>query len=510
MDPPSRQRSSQKAQGRRVVLTIITIDLGTSVCKVQAFGTDGKERRQFSQEIETSHPNADWAEQDPENWWRVVRAGVRKCIEGNEEIDAIGVCSHRESILALDDKGNVVLPCILWADRRCKAEAKQLSHAFGTDIHQRTGMKPDPYFTAPKLLWVRRNQPDILERTEKFLLPKDYIIYQLTGSFSTDWTVASRTMMLEIRKKEWWSEMLEFVGVAEEQMCSPTDSNSVVGQLTPDAARQLKLGNQPEVVAGAGDRQCEALGSGVSLDRVMESTGSATNVSISTKDLPRHLAEGLLFSCHALRDQYLVEQGIGSTGLALRWFRDTFLPPSDEDGFRANPYAFIDVKASASPPGANGLIFLPFLMGAQATRWNPDARGVFFGLSLGHTYGDLARSVLEGVAFEIRASIEVLAQEGMNPSTILALGGSAKSRIWNQIKADITGRTYSKPRTSGAASIGAMILGCQGCGIPTETAIDLNPIETSFRPNPRNSSTYENACARYERLYEASAEVFST
>lgn len=401
------------------------------------------------------------------------------------------------------------MPCILWADRRCGAEARELGEEFGEDIHQKTGMKPDPYFTAPKLLWFKRNRKKGMRRIFKFLLPKDYIVYRLTGQHSTDWTVASRTMMLDIRTRKWWPEMLEYVGVDEGQLCSPRDSGFVVGEVTAEACRQLRIRGSPVVVAGAGDRQCEAMGSGVSSENAMESTGSATNVSISSDRIPRRLCEGLLYSCHAVPGQYMMEQGIGSTGLALRWFRDNFHPGWGSDDFRADPYGFLDRAASNSPPGANGLTFLPFLMGAQATRWNPKARGVLFGLTLGHTYGDVARSILEGISFEIRACIRVLSQRGMDPRMIIALGGAAKSSIWNQMKADVTGRTYSKPIVTGAASLGAMMLGRRGCGMDGDPTDKMNPIETRWFPNPALSPIYEKAFLRYERLYEANAAIFS-
>ncbi len=489
-------------------MTVVTIDLGTTICKIQAFDPDGRVTFSFSQEIQTRHPRPDWAEQDPQSWWDVVVRGFQELGRRRaRDVDLISTCSHRESILGVDARGEVIIPCMLWADRRCTEEAMDLDSQFGSELHQRTGMKADPYFTAPKLLWANRNIEEKARRVEKYLLPKDYLTYRLTGSFTTDWTVASRTAMLEIRKKRWWTEMLEYLGVSESQLCEPGDSFAMVGGPEVDVCRELGVGVDCEVVAGAGDRQCEALGSGVTSEKAMESTGSATNLSISAGQLPRRLAPGILYSCHSIRDQYLVEQGIGSTGLGLRWFRDTFLPPGDKGAFRRDPYAFIDLLASRSPAGARGLLFLPFMMGAQATRWNPSARGVIFGLTLGHEYGDIARAILEGIAYEIRASIEVLQAQRAEPRTIVALGGSARSEVWNQIKADVAGRKYSRPRVTGSATLGALILARMGQGSVISTR-ELNPLEQEYVPNPANSAVYERAYEQYGKLYKACMPLF--
>jgi xylulokinase len=502
---------SREAGEGAVALSILTIDLGTTVCKMQTYDEEGLQTWSYSEEIETLHPRPGWSEQDPESWWPVVKRGfasLRGSTSAPPMIGGIGICSHRESILGIDDHGRVVIPSILWADRRCEAEAREIGVHFGGELHRRTGMKADPYFSAPKLLWAIRHRPGAMGKVRKILLPKDYLVYRLTGALSTDWSVASRTAMLDIRRGEWWGEMLDFIGLDEDLLCEPADPASPVGDVTLEVTRELGLGSRPVVVAGAGDRQCEALGSGVSVRRAMESTGSATNVSISTDRLPEILPGDLLCSCHALGGQYLIEQGIGSTGLALRWFRDTFTPPGNSDGFGDDPYAYIDGCAASSPPGARGLIFLPFLSGAQATRWNPDARGAFCGLTLGHGYSDVARSILEGIAYEIRAAMEVLDRADMRPEEILALGGSARSETWNRIKASVVGRTYCRPRVTGAASLGAFMLAMKGMGQDIPRADALNPVEGRYDPG-KEAADYRACYSRYQSLYEALVPVFS-
>jgi len=439
-----------------------------------------------------------------------VKNGFRHCLEAcasEARVGAIGLCSHRESVVPVDERGIALHPCILWSDRRCSEEARELYEAFGRELHQRTGMKPDPYFTAPKILWLKRNKPEVVDRSHKFLLPKDYLVWRLTGQFSTDWSVASRTLLLDIRKRAWWEELVRYVGIDPDQLCEPRGSDAVVGETTAEASRELGLADGALVVAGAGDRQCEASAAGVGEERAMESTGSATNVSVASHSLPSALADNLLYSLHADGETFLVEQGIGTTGLSLRWFRDSFRPPHGQRIFEQEPYRFIDREAAASGPGANGLIFLPFLSGAQAARWNPGAKGILFGLNLGHRYRDVARAIMEGIACEIRACLEVLEGCGISPKEIVALGGASRSELWNQIKADITGRVYSRPRVPEAASLGAMLIASRGCGVEL-SAEDINPVVSVWKPNPRVKETYERAYRRYNMLYEANLEMF--
>ncbi len=492
-------------------MAIVTIDLGTTLCKVKLFREDGSEISEYSEEIKTAHPRPSWSEQNPEDWWKAVRNGFRRSLEqadADVEVRAIGLCSHRESIVPVDKRGVALHPCILWSDRRCLDEAKELEEEFGGELHQRTGMKPDPYFSAPKMLWLARKRPAIVKQAHKFMIPKDYLVYRLTGEFSTDWSVASRTMLLDIRKKRWWEELVNYVGVSGDQLCEPRASDEVVGTVTDEARRELGLPGSPVVVAGAGDRQSEAVAASISDRRAMESTGSATNVSVVTEHLPPSLHQALLYSLHAESGKFLVEQGIGTTGLALRWFRDIVSPRGNEAAFRRDPYRFIDQEAERSGPGANGLIFLPFLSGAQAARWNPDAKGILYGLRLGHSYGDIGRSIMEGVAFEIRACLELLESRGLSPAEIMALGGAAKSQLWNQIKADITGRTYSRPRVLEAASLGAMIIASRGSGLSLSSG-EINPVASSWRPDMERHEKYSALYQMYNKLYEANLEMFT-
>ncbi len=478
------------------------------MCKIHLFTREASEIGRHVEEIGTNHPQPDWAQQDPHDWWAAVRRGFEKCTRGYEgEIESIGICSHRESVLGLDDEGRPVTPCILWADRRCEDEALELEEHFGDEIHQRTGMKADPYFTAPKILWLTKNRPRVLENVSKFLLPKDYMVYLLTGEYSTDYSLASRTMMYDLRKREWWVEMLEYLGITEDLMCEPGPSHRIAGEVLSPLAGEFGFESSPIVVAGAGDRQCEAMGTGVTTERAMESTGSATNLSIATGSLPSKLTEGMLYSFHAEEGEYLLEQGIGSTGLSLRWFRDSFRPPSGGEEFDSDPYGFIDREASKSPPGSKGVVFLPFLMGAQASRWNSRARGVFYGLRLGHSYGDLGRSILEGIAFEISACIDVLKEQDQQPDHIMALGGASMSSLWNQIKADVTGRTYSRPLRSEAASLGALLLAMRGVGADLDIQ-KLNPVEKRWEPDPETVKIYKKKRELYEKLYRACVPLF--
>lgn len=316
-------------------------------------------------------------------------------------------------------------------DRRAAAEAALLADAFGTDqVHQVTGMAAEATFSAAKLLWLKRRQPDRWQKAHWFLQPKDFLGLRLTGKPFSDPILASRSLLYDVRRGDWWPAMLEFLELDPYRLPPVVASTAQGGLLSAVAAAQLGLQAGIPVAAGGGDRACEALGAAVGAGRVMESTGTATNLSAWTLQLGPRLPEGVLVSADVLPGCWLLEQEISTGGSVLKWLRDSVT---------GSFYAELDELAARSRPGAGGPLLLPFFMGARATRWNPEARGALLGLSLGHGRGDLARAVMEGVVFELRACLEILAREGVAVGEIVSLGGGSGSVIWGQIKADVAG-----------------------------------------------------------------------
>lgn len=483
--------------------TVLTLDLGTTAVKATLFTLDGEVRAQAAREYPTERPRPDWAEQDPEAWWEASVEAVRD-LGDLESVKVVSLTSQREGVVPVDAHGNPLARCIIWQDRRAHREAQELARVFGGALHARTGMRPDPTFTAPKLLWMRRHDPEPFARARWFLQPRDFLYLRLTGCPATDPSLASRTMLWEVGKGAWWEEGLSYLGVRPDQFPPVFPSTAMPGALSPEAAGAMGLRPGLPVVLGAGDRACEAIGLGALGGRVMVSTGTTTNVSTATDTFPSRLDPRLLYSAHAIPGFYLIEQGLSTSGAILRWLRDEVL------GGRWT-YADLDRLAAESPPGARGLILLPFFMGARSTRWNPRARGAFLGLSLGHRLGDIVRSVLEGVAMEIRACLDLLREGGIPVVEIAAAGGGARSSLWNQILADAAGCPVAVPKELEAASLGAMILAAAGLGVVEEITSSwsvLNPPARLFGYREEVARRYEKLYSLYNALYRAMEPLY--
>lgn len=493
---------------------ILTCDLGTTSCKTTLFTTDGKVKVQANKEYRTYYPQVGWAEQDPEEWWETVVATIRDCGKAlSEPVQVLSVClaSQRETLVLLGREGNVISRAISWLDKRSAHQTTEMSNHFGREyIHKTTGMIPYPNFPAPKLLWVYDNSPELLKNTYKILQPRDYIYYKLTGKFATDYSLASRTMMMDMNNKRWCRDIMDYVGVKESMMPDVYYSHEAPGKITKEAAGILNINENIPVVLGGGDRCCEALGSGIFGSSAMESTATAGNFSFVSDRLPDKLNDKIICTFHVIENKWLMEQGLTTTGTVLRWFRDNIYY-SDGDTRDRLSYADMDREIKNSPIGSNKLLLLPFFMGARSTRFNPQAKGTYFGLDLSHKRGDMARSIMEGVAFEVRACIDILSDMGMDVEDIVLMGGGSKADVWNSIKADIYNRTIRVPQITEASSFGAFILGGYAAGLfkePEEAARRLNKTAKEYAPNRENNELYMRYYEIYNELYNSLEPLF--
>lgn len=486
--------------------TILTFDLGTTGCKVCLWDAEGALVSSADQGYPIHHPRPDWAEQDPEDWWNAAVAAGRQCLTGHgaARIVAIGLSSQREGVVPIGQDGKPLGPCIIWMDRRCREQSKRLGEEFGESfLHHHTGVAPDPNYTACKLLWLRENQPDLLARTTLFLQPRDFLYYRLTGCPATDHTLASRTMMIDLRMERWWREMFDRVGVRPEQFPPVYRSTDAPHCLAADAASALGISAGIPVSLGGGDRSCEAVGAGLSGRRASDSTGTATQVSMVADRLPATLGR-VPCGIHAVAGHYLFELGVTTTASALRWLRDLV-------GLGPGQTAILDREAAKSPPGSRGLLAFPFFMGARSTRWNPDARGMILGLGLGHTRGDIARALMEGVAFEVATCLDGLRDAGIVPGEVMVIGGGAKSDVWAQIKADVLAMPVFRPRYTEAASCGAAILAAAAVGLvtdPVATARAWNPPVETFSPNRDVVAFYRERRGLFDDVYTAMRSLY--
>ncbi len=481
--------------------TILTFDIGTSACKVCLWDARGTLMASSDQPYPTHHPQPDWAEQEPEDWWRAAVAAARRCLEGQDprRIAVLGLSSQREGVVPMGRDGTPLARCIIWMDRRCRDQAVRLGEEFGVSfLHHHTGLAPDPNYTACKLLWLREHQPELLARTRTFLQPRDYMYYRLTGALATDYTLASRTMMFDLRQHVWWPDIFQRVGVQPDQFPPVHRSSEAPHRLSRMAAEAFGLPDGIPVSLGAGDRACEAVGAAASDQRVIDSTGTASNICTVTGRLPADMGR-VPCSIHAVPGRWLLELGITTSGSLMRWFRE--LLDLDSEGVET-----LEQEAAKSPRGARDLLVFPFFMGARSIRWNADARGLVLGLSLGHTRGDIARAIMEGVGYETRGCLDGLRALALAPAEVLAMGGGARSDLWLQIKADILGLPVLRPRQTEAASLGAALLAARAVDLVDDldaTAREWNPIQDSVKPDPEAVTFYEGRRALYEDVYRA-------
>ncbi len=490
---------------------ILTYDLGTSALKTVLFDLEGEIVALVNKEYPTYQPKPLWAEQKADHWWEALLYSTKKILSSLNEsykIIGIGLTSQRQTIIPIGSDGDQLHNAILWMDARAKEQTGKLINHFDAHwLHQNTGMIPDTAFTAPKILWLKEHHPEIVRGTKKFLQPRDFLAYKLTGKMSEDHSLASRTMMYDIGKSDWNEQIIKYVGVKREQLPELTFSDSVIGAVSKQAAEKIGLQQGIPVIAGGGDRSCEALGAGISGESVIESTGTTSNISYALGELPDEIEEKVLCSAHVLRDSWFLEQPLNGTGAILRWYRDNIFN-SDESTESKSDYSDIDKKIALSPVGANNLLLLPFFMGTRSTRWNPDARGVLFGLTLSHKREDIGRAILEGVAYELRACIETFQDMGIDPKEIVVTGGGSKSSLWNHIKADITGKPVKVPSGKEASSRGVMLLVRSALGLSTEDiSKDMN--SNRYEPKRINTEKYDRYYHLYNQLYESVKNLYS-
>jgi len=493
---------------------LLGVDLGTTSAKAALFEPEtGRVVAYASREYPTYYPRPGWAEQDARDWWQAICLVIREALSQAKvdptSILGVGVSSHREAVALVDEEGRVLDRVIIWMDKRSAPQAEWIKENLDIkELYRRTGLIVDPTFTATKLMWLKENKPEVLRRAKWALQPKDYIVYRLTGKPTTDYSVASRTMLFDIRALEWADDLFEDMGLAEYRSLfpDPSYSDEVVGEVTEEAARETGLTPGIPVVAGGGDRGCEVLGAGV-IDsrRVEESTGTGSTTA-TTIDKP--IADPLMrvvTTVHVIRGKWSIEAGMATGGAILRWFRDQFAQGEAVLAklSRRRAYEFLDMEAEYIPPGSNGLIVLPFFAGARAPRWNPRAKGVILGLTVYHTRAHVFRALMEGVAYEIRKILEVLEELGIKCEELRLLGGGGKTPTWARIKADITGRRVVMLEFLDAALVGDAILA--GVGVKAlrdykEGIEKFVRVKRVIEPDPMRQRIYDSYYRLYERL----------
>lgn len=463
-------------------------------------------------------PRPLWAESNPADWWEATVAVLKSLLETTglpgSAVIGMGLTGQMHGLVLLDGKGKVLRPCIMWNDQRTASQCASITAKASPErVLQLTGNPLLPGFSAPKIVWVREHEPEVYARTAKILLPKDYIRFKLSGEFFTDVSDASGTSLLDVARRQWSQEMLDVCAIPRKWMAEVTESPVASASLSAEAARLTGLSEGTPIIAGAGDQAAQAVGCGIVREGVLSTTLGTSGVVFAHSDEYRVEPEGRLHAfCHAVPGRWHLMGVMLSAAGSLQWYRNTVggveLALEEETGIDA--YDALTARASEVSEGSEGLIFLPYLSGERTPYPDPNAKGVFFGLSLRHTKAHMTRSVLEGVTFGLRDSLELIRGLGTKVEQIVASGGGAKSPFWCQLLADVFGTKIVLVNATEGAAYGAAILGGVGVGLYTtvEDACDrLINVTNESLPSKR-ASIYDDYYERFRALYPALQKEF--
>lgn len=498
-----------------MVRCVLGIDIGTTGVKVLLLSEAGRITATESAEYPLCTPKPNWAEQNPDDWWEATVTAIQACLDKTladsdepVEVQAIGLTGQMHSSVFLDGNGQVLRPAILWCDQRTEPQCQKIVDTVGFDrLIANTSNKALTGFTAPKILWLRANEPEIYAEVRKVLLPKDYIRYKLTGTFATDVSDASGTLLLDVARREWSGEMLRALGIPRDWLPDCYESADVTGHVSKEAADILGLAQGTPVVAGGSDQAAGAVGNGIVSEGLSSCVLGTSGVVFWHSDKHISDAQGRLHAfCHAVPGKWHLMGVTLSAGGSLRWFRDALCWPEIEEAERQNidPYDIIIQQAAGISPGAEGLLFLPYLAGERTPHADAGARGAFLGLSLRHTRAHMGRAVLEGITMSLKDCFELGREFGLAPQRIFLSGGGARSDTWRQMTADIFEVEVSRIEVDEGPAYGAAILAAVGAGFYSSVegaCKELISIADSKLPDPAAAEVYRGLYELYKPLY---------
>ncbi|WP_277408313.1 xylulokinase [Lacrimispora xylanisolvens] len=490
---------------------LLGIDVGTSACKIAVFDRNGTVLETATGEYEVYYPQTGWAEQDPDEWWRVICSTMKYIFSKSqikpEEIAGIGIDGQSWSAIAVDKEGSVLTNTPIWMDTRADDICKELSEKVGEQrIFEVAGNSLQPSYSTAKIIWYQRNMPQVYENIYKVLQSNSYIAYRLTGQMTQDLSQGYGFHCFDMHTGTWDQAMCEALGIPAHILPDIHPCHEVIGTVTKAAAAQSGLAVGTPVVAGGLDAACGTLGAGViHAGETQEQGGQAGGMSIcidSYKADPR-----LILSCHVVPGKWLLQGGTTGGGGAMRWLEKEFGAFEREEGRRTGKSSLdlFNEEAGNVAPGSDGLIFLPYMAGERSPLWNPYAKGVYYGMDFGKTKGHFIRAVMEGVAMSLRHNLEVAAEAGASVDVLRAMGGSANSLLWTQIKSDVTGKPVIVPSSDTATTLGAAILAGVGVGIyeDFEEAVKLTVENKRYHvPNQADRYIYDRNYRKYLSLYE--------
>jgi xylulokinase len=482
----------------------IGVDLGTSAVKLLLMDGGGKIRKIVSKDYPLYFPHPGWSEQKPEDWFEKSMEGIKELVDGCDKSEVAGISfgGQMHGLVALDKEDRVIRPAILWNDGRTGEETDYLNQKIGKDrLSAYTANIAFAGFTAPKILWMKKHEPENFEKICKIMLPKDYLAYCLSGSFCTDVSDASGMLLMDVKNRCWSKEMMEICQITEEMLPKLYESYEVVGTLKPEIAKELGLSEQVKVIAGAGDNAAAAVGTGTVGDgRCNISLGTSGTIFISSKSFGVDRNNALHSFAHSDGHYHLMGCML-SAASCNKWWNEDILKTAD----------FAAEQADIKKLGENQVFFLPYLMGERSPHNNPDARGMFIGMSMDTAREDMTQAVLEGVTFGLRDSLEVAKSLGIKIERTKICGGGAKSPLWKKILANIMNLKVDVIESEEGPALGGAMLAAVGCGeypdVETIAEKVVKVVDT-VEPEPELVAKYEERYQKFKKIYPAVKELF--
>jgi xylulokinase len=491
---------------------VLAHDLGTTGNKASVFDPEGRLQGSARVPYETDYPRPGWAEQDPADWWRAVVASTRRLLRDTgltaSDIAVVSFSGQMMGCLPVDSSGTPLRQAIIWADQRAEAQVTAIGERIGHEaVYETTGHRLSSNYTAAKMLWLREHEPDVFARADKVLQAKDYVALKLTGVCATDYSDASGTNLFDLRRRRWSQEIMAEVDIGPGLLPPALPSATVIGTITRAAAQETGLAQGTAVVIGGGDGACATAGAGVVRPSdAYNYIGSSSWISYVSRD-PLYDPRQRTFTFAHLDPEYLFPTGtMQCAGGSYDWLERVLRGD-------AGPqiYGQLDDLASAVEPGSQGLFYLPYLIGERSPHWNPRARGAFVGLTMVHGRPEIARAVLEGVAFNLRIILDAFREQGAPIQALRLIGGGARSPLWRQILADVFDLPVLRPQLlAEATALGAAIAGGVGIGLyPDYTvAARLVHVEPGEEPRPQIAARYEELFQVFNETYASLVDIY--
>ncbi len=485
---------------------LLAHDLGTSGDKATIFDLDGRLVASATTPYPTHYFNNNWAEQEPEDWWRAVVESSRRIVAGIDPrlVKAIGFSGQMMGCVCVYARGMPLRPAILYCDQRGTAEeARLLSKIGALEFYRITGHRASASYSAAKLMWVKEHEPEIYAKTAKMLHAKDFVNFRLTGVMRSEYSDASGTNLLDLRALAWSQRLVGISGLDGDKLPELVPSTAVIGELTSAAAKELGLAAGTPVVAGAGDGVCAGVGVGsVEPGMTYNYLGSSSWIATTSKEPIFDDSMRTFVWAHAVPGAYHPCGTTQTAGASYAWARNAL------GGF--DDYETMNAGVLRSPPGARGLVFLPYLLGERTPRWNPEAKGAFIGITLGHDRDDMLRAVMEGITANLSVILGIFRAKVEIP-TITVIGGGAKGAVWRQVMADVYRAEILRPKyLEEATSMGAAVIAGVGCGLFPDFSAASRFIEITERtiPNPANEPVYDTLRTLMDECYAALEPIF--